>query len=181
MPSSLLALAPTVVTYVADRARELERPIRVLDVGVGRGKYGLLLREYLGESLDRIDGVEAEGRYLEQAPWLRSIYDTVLVDDVTNFVGPEFDIYDLVLMLDVLEHLERADAIRLLGVIGPPVLISTPVDFFQNPEHVDYPTEEHRSHWTAERLASIRPIDREDVLAREVFAAVFVRLAPLGA
>lgn len=179
MPSSLLALAPTVVAYVDEVARELDRPIRVLDVGVGRGKYGLILREYLGDRLAGIDGVEAEPRYLEQAPWLRAVYDTVLTDDVTTWAGPEFDLYDVVLMLDVLEHLDRGDAVRLLGRIRPRVLVSTPVDFFQNPEAGEYPFETHRSHWTAEALSEVRPVDRHDVLAAEVFAAVFVRLAEL--
>lgn len=191
MPSSLLALAPAIVALAWDRSEELGRPIRVLDVGVGHGKYGLLVREYLGDRLELIDGVEAESRYVNRFPWLEEVYRLIyeaaiedLVDERAPWATPTdptiLGTYDLVLMLDVLEHLDYEPAREVLKAIPAPVVISTPRDYFQNPEHVEYPTENHRSHWSAESIATVRPIDREDLDALERYGAVLVRCAPLG-
>jgi len=182
MPSSLLALAPSIVALVADRARELGRPITVLDVGVGRGKYGLLCREYLGDRLEAIDGIDAEPRYLAEAPWLEELYRFLGEEDIVDLVR-ERDFtahaYDLVLMVDVFEHLDDFDAALVIRRLIPPVIISTPRDYFQNPEHRTHPTENHRSHWSAATIAAYRPLDREDVDALATFGAVLVRCAPL--
>jgi 2-polyprenyl-3-methyl-5-hydroxy-6-metoxy-1,4-benzoquinol methylase len=184
MPTSLLALAPFIVTYVGEVARELERPITILDVGPGFGRYGLLIREHLdgihpGLRIDRLDAVEAEARYLHLFPWLDELYDHVFVDDVLDLPVAELDGYDLVLMLDVIEHLEKPAAMELLETIRGAVLIATPRDYFQNPEALDgWPTEDHRSHWTPEDFGT--RVDRFDVNAFVAFGAVLVRLAPLA-
>lgn len=184
MPSSLLALAPAILNLAWDRSAELDRPIRILDVGIGNGKYGLLLREYLAERVARLTGIEAEGRYLDRFRWLPTIYDELGYGDITDAATYDphyFDAFDLVLMLDVLEHIERPAADNLLRRIGPPVIISTPVFYFGNDTDglADYPTEHHRSHWQAADIAAIRPLDREDLAAHSELAAVLVRCAPL--
>lgn len=205
MPTSLLDLSPLIIGHVWERFRELDRPIRILDVGPGFGRYGLLCRELVdgverGTRIERLDAIEAEPRYRELFPWVEVIYDLVVDADVTdpdlrltsNLAAPEdirgpafqepgsnfFDGYDLVLMLDVIEHLERDDAIAVLSAIRGAVVISTPATFFQNPEaDAGWETERHRSHWPDARSFGSR-VDRSDSAAFSRYGAVIVRLAP---
>ncbi len=174
MPSSNLACAPSVLWLASEH-----QPRRVLDVGVGVGKYGLLTREYL-PPLDELAGVEAEARYLDAYPWLTHIYDHLWVDiDVRDLSDENLARFDVVLLIDVLEHLDAEEAATLLKRIPGRVVICTPRDWFQNPEAEEYPSERHRSHWDALAIAKIRPLDAEDVNARERLGAVLVRCAPL--
>lgn len=174
MPSSNLVLAPAILTMAAE-----VKPRRILDVGPGNGKYGLLVREYL-PPLETLTAVEAELRYLDSFPWLDKIYDVLIPADVVEMTVDFLAMFDLVLMLDVLEHLDREAAVALLRRIPGRVIISTPRDFFQNPEaDQGWETERHRSHWTGPEIAEIRPLEVEDVAALDAIGAVLVRTAPL--
>jgi hypothetical protein len=173
MPSSALPLVPTNVFTALEH-----KPRTVLDVGPGHGKYGLLLREY-APWLERLDAVEGEPRYLERFPWLERIYDNVIVGDVAELFGMEL-FYDLVLMVDVLEHLDHDAGEALLRRIPGRVIVCTPAVFFQNPEaDQGFETERHRSLWTVAELAAIRPLEVEDVYAASI-GGILVRMAPLA-
>lgn len=96
------------------------QPQTVLDVGVGMGAYGFLLRQYLDVGQERIrradwrvriDGVEVFEGY--RNPVWDYAYDRVVLGDV-RAVLPSLGRYDLVLLNDVLEHFERGDARALL-------------------------------------------------------------------
>lgn len=181
MPTSRLEVAPQAIHFVYEAAVDLERPITVLDVGIGRGKYGLLLREYLGPALARITGLEAELRYVEEAPWVDELYDDVVFGDIADprilgwAVAQSFDV---VLMVDVLEHLTEADGTAVLRAFAPStaIVVATPAVFFQNPEADDYPTETHRSIWDAPALERIRHLDRNSTEALVRYETVLVRL-----
>jgi hypothetical protein len=169
MPTSYLPLWPTIVHLAWET-----RPRSIMDVGAGHGKGGLLLREYL-EPIARLDAIEAEPRYLASFPWLRAIYDTVYEIDAMD---ADYAPYDTVLMIDVLEHLTHEQGEQLLRRIPGRVIICTPIVYFQNPEHTEYPTEDHRSVWTADEIAAIRPLEVRDLEAARK-GAVLVRTAPL--
>lgn len=178
MPSSNLWLAPHLIYSLAGTIPPEERRA-ILDVGPGHGKYGLLAREYLKPR--RLDAAEAEPRYLEAFPWLRAIYDHVMPEKVELLYRNTLERYDLVFMLDVLEHLDRDTATALLARIPGRVLIATPRDFFQNPEaDQGWETERHRSVWTLEELYTIRPLEvaRTDLLVDGI-GAVVALTAPL--
>lgn len=161
MPSSLLALAPAVIHMVWETKAK-----RILDVGPGRGKYGLLIREYVGDP-ERLDAVELEPTYI--TPRLTAIYDNVFLGDVCDYVTYP---YDLVLMLDVIEHIEKPKALALLDRLECQVIISTPMEFFENPS--DLPdSERHVSHWTSTDFGP--RVDRD----WSQLGAVLVRLAAL--
>ncbi len=82
----------------------------VLDLGAGAGKYGKM---FLGHA--HVDAVEAFEPYVERFS-LRTIYRTVFVQDVRDFVprvaGAE---YHVAILGDVLEHLPVPDSQRLVG------------------------------------------------------------------
>src|ERR1017187_7491474 len=94
------------ITPILDLIMDLSpRPTRVLDVGVGCGKFGLLCKEYLGfwNSPDSqrpvvVDGIEAFPAYLGASQ--RAIYDSLHVGDARAIL-PRFttDAYDLVLLI----------------------------------------------------------------------------------
>lgn len=142
------------LSLALDQAVRL-RPRRVLDVGVGFGKWGFLLREALdfidgrlerGTWQVRIDGVDAR-RYDSPLPgWA---YDEVRICDVLGVAG-ELAGYDLVVMGDVIEHFEKADGLALLRTLlaqNRNVLLTTPLFYFDQ-EVEDNPYQRHRSRWT---------------------------------
>lgn len=157
------------------------KPRRILDIGPGHGKAGILLREYIGTvaagtgPIERVDAIEAEPRYLKRFRWLESVYDRVMVGDACELSQDALDCYDLVLMADVIEHLDYRQASALLERICGHVVISTPADFFQNPEADDFPSERHRSHWSAADFGS--RVERLDADALKQLGCVLVRLS----
>lgn len=161
MPTSNLHLAPDVVTLI-DQAH----PKTILDVGPGRGKFGILCREYV-PTLNYIAAVEAWEPYVTDQ--LRCIYDCVFVHDVRDLSDDTLQSYDLVLMSEVIEHLPKDDGLALLERIRGHIVITTPEEFFPS---VDYPpTEKHVSHWTLDDFG-----DRIEADASKL-GGVVVRLA----
>ena len=140
-------------------------PKSVLDVGVGFGKYGVLCREYLdlwdgreeySQFLRRIDGIEAFADYI--TPLHQYVYDNIYTKDISLVVDNLDYCYDLVLLIDVLEHLNKTDGELLLKrmlVKNKGLLISTPkkVGSQKNAFHNIYET--HRSQWTKEDILGL--------------------------
>lgn len=168
MPTSNLAVWPMLLWLVHSAPHR-----RILDVGPGHGKAAVLLREYLTEPPEQIDAVEAHRPYVE-AFGLRALYDNVFVTDVVDLPSERLAGYDVVLMADVIEHLDKPAAVDLLGRIPGRVVISTPVEFFSNGP--DLPeSETHRSHWTA---ADFETTGRVEEIVEET-TSWLVRLGPI--
>jgi hypothetical protein len=140
MPSSYADSFPPIVHAIVAQS-----PRHVLDVGPGWGKYGLACREYLPQ-LESLDAVEVvQGRY----PTLHAIYDCIFVGDIRDAPEQFFLPYDLVLIIDVIEHLLLDDGHDLLARIqraGPSILVATPTQFFEQ-HNATNPHEEHLSFW----------------------------------
>ena len=62
----------------------------------------------------RIDGIEIDARRIQ--PHARYLYDDVFVGDIRELVPAQASLkpYDVILFGDVLEHLPKRDAVRLL-------------------------------------------------------------------
>jgi len=143
------------------------RPKTILDVGVGFGKYGVLCREYLElwdgredyhRFLRRIDGIEAFERYL--TPLHTYIYDQVHVGQVQEVIHTLAVSYDLVLMIDVLEHVSDAHGRALIEHVlkhHRGMLISTPKDVGDQGHAFDNENEAHVSQWTPQLLKTFGP------------------------
>ena len=89
------------------------QPHRVLDIGAGAGGYADIIRDvhkeyakwYQGDVI--IDAVEIFEPYIERFK-LREKYDQVMLNDVRNpFFLASLGSYDLIVMGDVVEHIER--------------------------------------------------------------------------
>lgn len=134
MPTSRFDEIPLVLKLLVD----LEPPPRrVLDVGIGNGKFGFLCREYLrywgpgAPPAVRVDGIEAFPAYV--GPLQRAVYDHVYIGDAAA-VLPTLpgDGYDLVLLIDVIEHFTREQGAALLAhcrCVGTVVIVGTPGRF----------------------------------------------------
>lgn len=126
---------PTIVDMIVR-----DSPRTVADFGCGHGKYGHLCREYLDGRLERIDSFDADS--------VRGAEKLNLVSLPDRRPGL---VYDLGLMIDVIEHLDKADGYMvvnamLFGGWCRRVLISTPLGFRE--QHVEgHHLEEHRSGW----------------------------------
>lgn len=145
---------------------KLLNPMSVLDIGVGFGKYGVLAREYLelwgaeaqyGEWKRRIDGLEAHAGYI--TPLHRYVYDNIYIGDASALLPTLTTRYDVVLLIDVIEHFAKADGKQVLAQCcekARNVIVSTPKrpgdqgQLFGN----DYET--HKSRWDPRSLAQGR-------------------------
>jgi hypothetical protein len=133
-------------------------PRSILDIGIGCGKFGFLAREYL-ENRDinkkfdlnwkiRIDGIEGWKDYF--SPVYDFLYDKVYQNNAQTMLPQIQDSYDLVLLIDVLEHFEFEEGLKILNEckrIGKNVIISTPKDVDFNQHGHGNPLEQHKSQW----------------------------------
>lgn len=140
-------------------------PKSMLDVGVGFGKFGVLAREYLelwdgreeyGHFVRRIDGIEAFKGYL--TPLHDFIYDHIYLGDAAEIVPTLRDRYELVLLIDVLEHFEKPAGARLLKTLlkkNRGVIVSVPRDIGDQGEVFGNLHEEHKAEWKKSDLRKI--------------------------
>ncbi len=132
----------------------LTKPKSMLDVGVGFGKYGFLSREYLElfdgrEKFDdwkrKIDGIEIFEDYITSLN--KMIYDKIYIGDALEILPTLDKTYDLILLIDIIEHFNYDDGIRLLKMCeqhGNNTIISTPKRFFSQRDMFGNPFEVHK-------------------------------------
>ncbi len=160
MPTSHIDNVPAIIKIVQELA-----PRTVLDVGVGNGKYGLLIREYLGGDTGFadvvIDGIEGFEGYVTDIH--RAIYRKLFVTDFRRFDFRSAH-YDLYLMIDVLEHVDKSEGHRLLADMAGTILVSTPREDYRA-HYAHNPLEAHRSHWTLDDFGDYRGVDFSNELS----------------
>lgn len=142
MPSSFVDSVPAVMKLAIE-----VNPRRVVDVGPGWGKYGLMCREYLPR-LEELAAVEVHPTDAA-FPVLQAVYDGVLIQDARK-VEPEFWAgYQVALLIDMIEHMTIDEGHELLYAIqegGCVPIVSTP-KVFVHQHDADNPYEEHVSVW----------------------------------
>jgi len=164
LPTSFYHQIPLIIEIV----RTLS-PRSILDVGVGFGKYGFLLREYMelwDESTKaygvwniKIDGIEIYDKYL--TPCHKYIYNNIYLGKAQDIVGTIHESYDLVLLIDVIEHLPKQEGyhlVRSLKEIASDILITTPKTFVKQKVVFNNEYEQHKSFWTEKDFKKIAPL-----------------------
>jgi len=152
---------PTSELYQLNEIMELivlTNPKKMLDVGVGFGKYGLLSREYL-ELWDgrekyhdwkrQIDGIEVNSAYI--TPIHDYAYDKLYIGNALDILPNLKTEYDLILLIDILEHFEYTEGIKILEScrrIGRNMIISTPKHIGSQEDSFGNPFETHRFQWS---------------------------------
>jgi SAM-dependent methyltransferase len=147
------------IEVIVDLMVRLE-PRSVLDVGVGNGLYGLLVRQYIdgsgpfAESRTRLDGIEIFEGYLTGVQ--RTVYDDIKVGDALDILpGIPSGGYDLALALDVIEHLRDPSGAELLLQLrraARHVIVTSPRGEFPQGALFGNVHETHVSRWPPERL-----------------------------
>ena len=141
------------------------QPKSILDIGVGFGKYGFLSREYL-ELFDGreklwdwkivIDGIEIFKDYITQLHKL--VYNQIDIGNVTDILPALDKNYDLILLIDVIEHLNFEEGEKLIEMCqqhSKNIIISTPKYFLQQPEMFGNPYEAHKAFYKKKHFKRI--------------------------
>jgi hypothetical protein len=137
---------PDVIPEILYKLMEM-KPKLILEVGIGHGKWGVLCHEYLKywcSIIPRIDGVEAFSDYVSPA---HEVYNGVIYGDVMEVIDKlDVGAYDLVMIIDVIEHLEKEDGLKLLSM-AKRYLVTTPE--YWNPQGACFGNEfeKHISKW----------------------------------
>jgi SAM-dependent methyltransferase len=157
VPVSFLDVAPRVIAEI----QQLQ-PTSVLDVGCGYGSYGHLIRAHVDKYpwKIRLEAVEGFDQYLYRIG--NTAYSKVYPitwDSFYKFHGTNKN-YDLILLIDVIEHFDKEEGVKVLGEcksISKRVLFSTPADPAEQGAEYGNQLEIHRSRWTWDDFASFNP------------------------
>lgn len=153
MPTSTFRQLSSVVAML-----RLLEPSSVLEVGVGFGKYGVLLRDSLDLEPDengsyrpwkiQLDGIEVFPQYL--TPLHSYIYNKVYTGNALDIL-PSLGSYDVIMAIDVLEHFTKEEAKQFLFLCrshARHVFLVTPYVHMDQEEVWNNEYENHRSVWT---------------------------------
>lgn len=152
------------------------RPKRILDIGPGFGLNGAIARQYLdvfgapvpyGEHRTTIDCIEVHEPYITGLH--RAVYDHIAIGDALDVMSTSLDAgtYDLVLLLDVLEHFERERGLRLLAEcrrVGSRTLVNVP--YPPGPQGTVFGNthEAHISAWEPDDFGARAILEKDDAL-----------------
>lgn len=149
-------------------------PPRILDVGCGFGKWGLIAREaaasIAAEAGDltpdpmalHVHAIE-NASYFRTVPWLEAIYDQVTWGDVLAMdIGALTRHVDAVLLIDVIEHWPKETGTAFLDACRAPVIVSTPREVvFYDQDYYGPDCPHHETQWSAADFARW-PVLRDD-------------------
>lgn len=151
MPTSYHGQISTILDIVLS-----QEPKIILDVGIGFGKYGVLLREMLDISNERyskdkweviIDGIEGYKDY--KNPIYEYVYNKVYFGFVQEIIKNLERDYDLILMIDVLEHFDKNEGEKIISMLLKKcknLLLCTPA-IPSEQSYLDNDLEKHKSLW----------------------------------
>lgn len=145
--------------YIADELQR-HKPQSVLDLGVGFGMNGVLVRQYVDLGLLSargkqclLIGVEVFGSY-KNATW--DIYDHIHTQTIEQYLLSYGGDFDCILMTDVIEHFLLAEGLKVLTELtdllnpGGIILVCTPGVFVAQGAVYGNEHERHLSHWKQE-------------------------------
>ena len=120
MPTSWIENIPIIVKGVL-----AIKPERILDLGMGSGKYGFLIREQTDFFNNRvspdswkvtIDGVEAYKGYINTHQ--RAVYNKIFCSEAITFLkGYNAEEYDCALAIDIIEHFSPLEGIEFVKIV----------------------------------------------------------------
>jgi len=146
MPTSLHSqISPILLVF------EQEKPKSVLDIGCGKGKYGVLIKEYI-PSVKRLDALEIFEPYITNLH--RSVYDHIYIDDILT---ADIEPYDIYLLIDVIEHMTIEEGIELLTRLPGKKIVGTPREFKEQGAECGNEYERHKCVWTEQMFAKFFP------------------------
>jgi tetratricopeptide (TPR) repeat protein len=139
-------------------------PSSILDIGIGNGKMGFIARDFLDVMLGqrhkrkdwkiKIDGIEIFSEYIQEHQ--KAIYDSIYTGDAFESIDA-IGSYDLIIIGDVLEHLEKRRAWEFLDKCAVHcsnhIILNIPLgEKWTQPAIYGNPYEEHLSFWSYEEI-----------------------------
>jgi len=159
MPSSV----PQPLTHICNRILKI-KPKTFLDIGIGHGKWGFLVREYtdawksrmkIEENQTIIHGIEAYEDYI--GPIQNLIYDKIFIGEANNIIMKTPFTYDIIIMAATLEHMSKEVGYKLLQKIqlkSKFAFITTPKDAKISGKSMNQnPYETHICEWSLDDLS----------------------------
>jgi len=153
--------SPSVIPVMLKQMKRASgSPKAVLDIGIGFGKWGFLIRETFEAGPHqrwqredwriKIEGIEVFDKYV--GPHQRSIYDEIHIGNAFEVIDG-LGQFDFVILGDVIEHFTKEQGHELLGKVAKHtkrILISTPLGFMAGGHKQENEHEVHKSGWVAE-------------------------------
>jgi len=122
------------------------KKLNVLNVGVGEGNSGLAIQLPFF-NFNRLDHIDIHQPYLDKAAFRSWATDNVnfINADIRNFGT---DIYDYVLMFDIIEHMPKYDGLAVLDKIKCSQIIFIPLEKTFRKNIFGAQSQDHLSIWT---------------------------------
>lgn len=128
------------------------KTISVLDLGIGEGDFGAIAKKTLPMTV-KLTGVEIWTKY-KHPQW--KLYKKIHLVDIRTFLATEKKKYDLIFLIDVLEHFNKKDGAQVLKKLKEltkhALIISTPITNYPQGSYLDNPYEKHRYFWSDKKL-----------------------------
>jgi hypothetical protein len=164
--------------WIKGTLRDLELPFaieHVWDLGAGAGTYlELLWYDFCGS--DWV-AVEVWQPYIEQYG-LSHQYDRVIPSDIMSIEFPKLRDNGMVILGDVLEHLQERDAYALVEYLKDRfavIILSLPIVHSPQGEVNGNPYEAHLKHWSFEEAKELLDGTKYDFKGHTIGAFVWVR------
>ena len=150
------------ISFCVDLLRRI-RPKKILDVGIGFGRWGMLCREYLDVWEGRVFPTEweveivgIEGYQKNIQPYHSVFYSRVINSEALEFLSKTPERFDLIILGDVLEHFSKEQGQKVLELCllkSQFVLVIVPLgNNWQQGSSYGNAYERHQSVWTAKEL-----------------------------
>jgi SAM-dependent methyltransferase len=170
MPIGSYALVPHIAHHLCT-----QQPRRVLDLGIGFGMYGAVVRQWLDAGVKpwrtHLVGVEVWADYRNP---LWDLYDVVHVQTIEDFLTQQQrgvgrisnpshgeTRFDAVVLSDVIEHFDKGEGTLIIKsareLLAPDgwLLLGTPAVFMPQTAVWGNQHERHRSLWTRDDFAEL--------------------------
>ncbi|MHB8955861.1 MAG: class I SAM-dependent methyltransferase [Pirellulaceae bacterium] len=151
MPIGSYTFVPEIAAYL-----EKQHPRTVLDLGIGAGFYAAVVRQWGDQGVrpwqTYLIGVESWIPYRNP---LWDLYNVVVTTPIESFLQSLRHTYELILLLDVIEHFEPDAGLRVLErtrqALTPKgrLYVGTPAVFMPQGIGNKNTHETHRSLWTS--------------------------------
>lgn len=155
---------PKIISPILNKVL-LETPETLLDIGVGYGKWGALLREYTdvihyrfykSQHKVKIHGIEIHDKY-KNPNW--DHYNKMFIGDACELIkGLGF--YDMIIFTDVIEHIKKDQALELIADLmkrTKKLVLSYCNDEQSNVNDNQY--EDHISKWSIQDLEAFGKVE----------------------
>lgn len=170
----------------AGKPRFLPEKFKILDVGIGFGKWGFLIRDLFdvlnaqnfSKSDWKIDitGVEVFPKYI--TPIQKIIYNKIIKKNISEALD-ELENYDLIIMGDIIEHFEKKDSHELLRNLfrcSENIIVSTPFDYKPQGGYAGNKYEIHKSGWTLSDFKNYRIVEYK--IITDIYSKMLLEVIP---